>query len=64
MIDDLRWRKSRYSGQLNNCVEVAAFDGGAAVRDSKHPTGPTLTFMRASWSAFTAGVRAGEFHSV
>lgn len=32
-----------------------------AVRDSKDPTGPALTFTAAEWSAFTAGVRASEF---
>ncbi|MGH3918814.1 MAG: DUF397 domain-containing protein, partial [Pseudonocardiaceae bacterium] len=44
------------------CVEVADLDGGArAVRDSKNPTGPALTFTSAEWAAFTAGLRAGEF---
>jgi hypothetical protein len=31
-----------------------------AVRDSKDPTGPALTFTAAEWSAFTAGIRADE----
>jgi hypothetical protein len=43
-------------------VEVADLDGGArAVRDSKHPTGGHLTFTAGEWSAFTAGVKSGEF---
>jgi len=43
-------------------VEVADLDDGdRAVRDSKDPSGPALTFTAAAWSAFTAGVRAGDF---
>ena len=63
-MDDLeQWRKSSYSGAENACVEVAGLpdSGGRAVRDSKNPTGPALTFTAAEWVAFTAGVRAGEF---
>lgn len=57
------WHKSSYSnGSGGACLEVAEVDGRhRAVRDSKHPTGPALTFTAAEWSAFTAGVRAGEF---
>ena len=34
------WRKSSYSGQSGNCVEVARnLPGLVAVRDSKNPTG-------------------------
>lgn len=56
-----QWRKSSYSGAENACVKVADLPGGAAVRDSKDPTGPALKFTAAQWAAFTAGVRAGEF---
>ncbi len=57
------WRKASYSnGNGGNCVEVADLDGGArAVRDSKNPAGPALTFTASEWAAFTAGVRDGEF---
>jgi Domain of unknown function (DUF397) len=62
MKDRPVWRKSRYSSDEGNCVEVADLgSGGRAVRDSKHPAGPKLTFTAAEWSAFTAGVRSGEF---
>ncbi|MGH3987937.1 MAG: DUF397 domain-containing protein, partial [Pseudonocardiaceae bacterium] len=45
-----------------NCVEVADLDGGhRAVRDSKNPTGAALTFTASEWTAFTTGIRAGEF---
>jgi hypothetical protein len=56
------WRKSTRSGNDNACVEVADLDGGGrAVRDSKDPNGPVLSFTPAEWAAFTAGVRGGEF---
>lgn len=49
-----RWRKSsRSSGNGGACVEVAGnLPGLVAVRDSKDPTGPALTFAPAAWRAF------------
>jgi hypothetical protein len=44
-------------------VEVAFVDGQVAVRDSKNPTGPTLVFTAAEWTAFVGGVAAGEFEA-
>jgi len=55
------WRKSSYSGGGDDCVEVADVSGGTAVRDSKDPAGPVLTFPPAAWAVFTRGVRAGVF---
>lgn len=58
----LVWRKSTFSGQGDNCVEVAELpSGGRAVRDSKDPSGPMLTFTPDEWAAFRSGVKAGEF---
>ncbi|MEU9276533.1 DUF397 domain-containing protein [Streptomyces sp. NPDC048341] len=58
----LEWVKSSYSGNNGNCVEVAALPGGGrALRDSKDPSGPVLTFTRAEFRAFIAGARDGEF---
>jgi Domain of unknown function (DUF397) len=51
------WRKASASGN-GNCVEVAVnLPGVVAVRDSKDPAGPTLTFTSADWDAFTSRLR-------
>jgi hypothetical protein len=62
VTSNLTWIKSSYSGgQGGNCVEVAVLPGGGrAVRDSKAPHGPALSFTPAEWAAFTATVRDGE----
>jgi Domain of unknown function (DUF397) len=52
------WRKSSYSGTAGNCIEVTNLSREAwAVRDSKDPTGPVLTFAADEWSAFTFTVK-------
>lgn len=55
------WVKSTYSSNEGACVEVADLPGGRAVRDSKNPTGVVLRFATTQWSAFTAGIGAGDF---
>ncbi|GAA2811983.1 DUF397 domain-containing protein [Crossiella cryophila] len=48
-----RWRKSSYSsGNGENCVEVAGFPDGVAVRDSKNPEGAGLLFSRGAFAGF------------
>ncbi|MEV0329753.1 DUF397 domain-containing protein [Micromonospora echinospora] len=49
------WRKStRSGGNGGECVEVADnLPGLVAVRDSKDPSGPALTFAPDAWAAFT-----------
>ncbi|MBR8740815.1 DUF397 domain-containing protein [Nocardiopsis sp. MG754419] len=52
MSNELVFRKSSYSGQEPNCVEVADLPCGAAVRDSKNPTRGHLPFTASEWTAF------------
>lgn len=55
------WRKSSYSGNDGNCVEVApGLPDAVAVRDSKDPSGPALVFARDEWAAFLARMRTEE----
>ncbi|HKR48302.1 MAG TPA: DUF397 domain-containing protein [Pseudonocardiaceae bacterium] len=60
-LADATYTKSTRSGATGNCVEVAALSSGhRAVRDSKHPTGPTLTVTAATWTAFTTTLRTSD----
>ncbi|MER7984085.1 DUF397 domain-containing protein [Streptomyces noursei] len=55
------FRKSSYSTQEGNCVEVAPIPTGAhAIRDSKNPAGPQLVFPADAWSAFTDALKGGD----
>src|SRR5262245_33634334 len=53
------WRKSRLSGDVNACVEVAMDDGYVGVRDSRAPA-VGLRVSRSAWRAFVASVKLGE----
>jgi Domain of unknown function (DUF397) len=58
------WRKSSFSAENGNCVEVAELpDQTIGVRDSKDngPGRPTLTLTFDAWSSFIIGVQRGEF---
>jgi Domain of unknown function (DUF397) len=59
---NLSWRKSRHSGALGNCVELAPLaDGAIAVRHSRQPDGPVLVYSHAELATFLAGAKDGEF---
>ncbi|ONI78914.1 hypothetical protein ALI144C_29605 [Actinosynnema sp. ALI-1.44] len=49
------WRKSSRSADQTNCVELA---NTGAVRDSKNPTGPTITV---DLSTLLAAIKSGRF---
>ena len=55
------WRKSRYSGKLGNCVELAAVGARVAVRNSRFPDDPALLLSRAQLGSLLAEVKAGGF---
>ncbi|WP_338599191.1 DUF397 domain-containing protein [Saccharopolyspora sp. SCSIO 74807] len=46
------WRKSSYSGNQTNCVEVGRLGDRPAIRDSKDRTGRILTVTPEKWTAF------------
>jgi hypothetical protein len=55
------YTKSTFSGD-GACVEVCMLaDGTIGLRDSKDITKPPHLFTQHEWTAFVAGVRAGEF---
>ncbi|MGW4424128.1 DUF397 domain-containing protein [Streptosporangium sp. NPDC004631] len=59
---NLAWYKSTRSGANNDdCVEVANLPGGGrAVRDSKDPNGPTLSFTADEWRTFVNALKSGQ----
>lgn len=63
-----RWFTSSYSENGGQCVEVATNlatpHGIVPVRDSKNATGPALDITATAFTAFVAGVRAGDFGTV
>ena len=52
-----RWRKSSFSGQAGECVELAS---AGAVRDSKNPGGPILSV---DLRHLLTAAKAGRFDS-
>ena len=59
MYSSLEFRKSSYSANASDCVEVADLPtGGAAVRDTKHRDHGHIAFEeRQEWTAFLAVAR-------
>jgi Domain of unknown function (DUF397) len=51
-----QWRKSSYSGNTGNCVEVSGLGPAIAVRDPKNPAGRALTFPPSVWRRFTSAI--------
>ncbi|WP_084628465.1 DUF397 domain-containing protein [Amycolatopsis nigrescens] len=51
---DLRtnWRKSTYSGDKENCVEVAIGSDAVGVRDTKNRQAGHLAITPGAWRAF------------
>jgi hypothetical protein len=52
------WRKSSWSINAGNCVEVGVAESQAviAVRDTQAREGVTLTFPVSAWRAFTSSL--------
>jgi Domain of unknown function (DUF397) len=61
-LSDALWRKSSYSANGANCVEIASnLPGAVAMRDTKDRDGATLVTSTHAWSVFAAGIKRGEF---
>lgn len=54
-----QWRKSSYSADAGNCVNVAAANGNIAMRESDEPD-VVLTTTPAALRAFIRGTKAGR----
>ncbi|WP_106396855.1 DUF397 domain-containing protein [Actinocorallia populi] len=58
---DFYWRKSTYSGPTGgDCVELAGAPSMVAIRDSKNPELPHLTFGRVAFSRLVRKIRSGQ----
>ena len=57
---DPRWRKSSFSGNGGNCVQVGGAGRGVLVRDTQDRQGPVLAFSPAVWRRFADQVKAGS----
>ncbi|MFF0084649.1 DUF397 domain-containing protein [Streptomyces canus] len=53
-MQPIHWRKSTYSGDGSNCVEIAAVSSTTHVRDSKMSGSPDLVFQSFAWVAFVS----------
>ena len=53
------WRKSRYSADQGECVEIAQAEQSILVRDSRDTAGPVLLLTFAQWRGLLARVRNG-----
>ncbi|GAB2576746.1 hypothetical protein GCM10027168_07080 [Streptomyces capparidis] len=61
-VGPLEWRKSSHSMNGGECVEFAVPGASTvAVRDSKDPQGPSLSFSSDAWAAFVTAVGQGRF---
>ncbi|PFW99830.1 hypothetical protein CJ469_04864 [Nocardia farcinica] len=61
-LSGAQWFTSSRSSAGKECVEVAFLDRHhIAVRDSKNPQGPVLTFTLGQWDAFTTAISSGLY---
>lgn len=55
-LSQAAWRKSSYTANNGNCVEVAGVEGIIAVRDSKNTHIAPLRVSPQAWGAFVTAV--------
>ncbi|MEK2488379.1 DUF397 domain-containing protein [Kitasatospora purpeofusca] len=60
MAQELHWRKSTFSGENTDCVEIASDGELVHIRESDDPN-VIITTTRAKLTAWIQGAKAGEF---
>jgi hypothetical protein len=56
----MNWKKSTFSSNGVDCVEIATTSDAALIRNSQHPDRGALTLPSPVLAAFVAACRAGE----
>ncbi|MGH7870499.1 MAG: DUF397 domain-containing protein [Candidatus Dormibacteraceae bacterium] len=56
----MHWRKSSRSASGSQCVEIGYIQNVIYARDSKNPTGPTLSYSHAGWTAFLTATKGND----
>ncbi|MEU8132167.1 DUF397 domain-containing protein [Streptodolium elevatio] len=61
-LDDVTWRKSSYTANNDQCVEIADVptSPAVAVRDSKNPHIPAARVSSTAWSSFVQAAKQGS----
>jgi uncharacterized protein DUF397 len=60
-VPDFDYRKSSYSDQAAECVEIATnIPNTIAIRDSKNPDGACLQLRPTIWTSFKSALREGD----
>ncbi|MEV7162991.1 DUF397 domain-containing protein [Streptomyces microflavus] len=54
------WRKSSYSSENGDCVELAELGDVVGVRDSKDHQGPVVSVNRRTMATFVAALTSGH----
>ncbi|MFJ4875891.1 DUF397 domain-containing protein [Streptomyces sp. NPDC088745] len=57
-VQALHWRKSMYSSNGGDCVEIATPPDAVLIRDSKNPDGPRLGLTTHTFAAFLTGIKS------
>ncbi|MFI7414670.1 DUF397 domain-containing protein [Streptomyces sp. NPDC049627] len=55
-MSELHWKKSTYSPDASNCVEIATTPTTIHIRDSKNLAGPHLILQSTTWADFLSHV--------
>jgi len=54
---DMKWRKSSYSQNGGQCVEITSGNGLVLVRDTTNRGGGALAFGPEAWARFLTSIR-------